>query len=93
MQKLLSTYIEKLPECVNRDELQKHLKNKGIPSMVYYVKPMHMQGAFEGTDSSIAECAVTEKLSGCVLSLPIHPYMKEEEITQVCDCLLEFVNE
>lgn len=86
-------YTIQLPECVNRDDLQKHLKKKGIPSMVYYVKPMHMQGAFEGTDSSIAECAVTEKLSGCVLSLPIHPYMKEEEITQVCDCLLEFVNE
>lgn len=86
-------YTIQLPQSVERADLQKYLKEQGIPSMVYYVKPMHLQGAFEGTDSSIADCLVTEKLSECVLSLPVHPYMKEEEINQVCDCLLEYVNE
>ena len=86
-------YTIQLPQSVERADLQKYLKEQGIPSMVYYVKPMHLQGAFEGTDSSIADCPVTEKLSECVLSLPVHPYMEEEEINQVCDCLLEYVNE
>lgn len=85
-------YTIQLPMDVDRDALQKYLKEKGIPSMVYYVKPMHQQGAFENSDSSIADCPVTEKLCQSVLSLPIHPYMKEEEINQVCDCLLEYIN-
>lgn len=85
-------YTIQLPMDVDRDALQKYLKEKGIPSMVYYVKPMHQQGAFENSDSSIADCPATEKLCQSVLSLPIHPYMKEEEINQVCDCLLEYIN-
>lgn len=86
-------YTIQLPQGIDRADLQRHLKEQGIPSMVYYVKPMHLQGAFEGTDSCIANCPVTEKLSECVLSLPVHSYMEEEEINQVCDCLLEYVNE
>lgn len=86
-------YTIRLPESIDRAELQKYLKEHSIPSMVYYMKPMHLQGAFEGTDSSIAECPVTEMLCDCVLSLPAHPYMEEEAINQVCDCLMEYVNE
>lgn len=66
-----------------RDRVQAVLKEAGIPSMVYYAKPMHLQGAFAGTDSAIADCPVTERLCGTVLSLPLDPYKTKEEIETV----------
>lgn len=73
-------YTIQLPERINRKELQAKLKAVGIPSMVYYSKPMHLQGAFAGTASAIADCHVTEKLCSTVLSLPLDPYKTKEEI-------------
>lgn len=66
-----------------RNKVQAGLKEAGIPSMVYYAKPMHLQGAFAGTDSASADCSVTEKLCGTVLSLPLDPYKTSEEIEEV----------
>ena len=66
-----------------RDRVQAALKEAGIPSMVYYAKPMHLQGAFAGTDSVLADCPVTERLCGTVLSLPLDPYKTKEEIETV----------
>lgn len=69
-----------LPEDIDRKALQTKLKSADIPSMIYYAKPMHTQGAFEGTDSAIADCPVTEKLCKTVLSLPLDPYKTKEDI-------------
>ena len=64
----------------NEKELQAKLKADNIPSMVYYAKPMHKQGAFAETDSAVADCPVTEKLCATVLSLPLDPYKTKEDI-------------
>jgi dTDP-4-amino-4,6-dideoxygalactose transaminase len=82
-------YTLQLPEGVNRAELQAALKTKDIPTMVYYPKPMHLQGAFEGTYSADAECPVTERLCGTVLSLPMHPYLTEKDAKEVAEALKE----
>ena len=76
-------YTVQLPESIDRAKLIEQLKVKGIPSMVYYAKPMHLQGAFEGTRSAIADCPITEKLCETVLSLPMHPYLEEKDIQEV----------
>lgn len=76
-------FTVQLPERVNRKDIQACLKNAGIPSMVYYAKPMHLQGAFAGTDSAKADCPVAEQLCSTVLSLPIDPYKTKEEIKLV----------
>lgn len=73
-------YTVQLPAGVDRKGLQTKLKAAGIPSMVYYAKPMHLQGAFAGTDSAVAECPVTERLCATVLSLPLDPYKTKEDI-------------
>jgi dTDP-4-amino-4,6-dideoxygalactose transaminase len=73
-------YTIQLPENVDRKEVQAKLKAVGIPSMVYYAKPMHLQGAFAGTDSAEADCPVTVRLCQTVLSLPMHSYLKEEDV-------------
>ena len=73
-------YTIQLPVSVDRNELQMKLKAIGIPTMVYYAKPMHLQGAFAGTDSTVADCPVTEQLCKKVLSLPLDPYKTKEDI-------------
>lgn len=78
-------YTIQLPVDINRSELQAKLKADGIPSMIYYIKPMHLQGAFTGTDSANADCPVTERLSKTVLSLPLHPYMEAKDVTFVVE--------
>lgn len=80
-------YTVQIPETIDRDRVQASLKEKGIPSMVYYMKPMHAQGAFEGTESSVAVCPVTETLCRTVLSLPIHPYQTEQDVDLVVDAI------
>ncbi len=85
-------YTVQLKDTVDREKLIAYLKEKGIPSMVYYARPMHKQGAFEGTRSAVADCDVTEKLCENVLSLPMHPYLEAEDIDKVCGCILEFLS-
>ncbi len=80
-------YTVQLPEGIDRSAVQAALKAEGIPSMIYYMKPMHTQGAFAGTDSAAADCPVTEKLCRTVLSLPMHPYLTKEDVETVVSVL------
>lgn len=82
-------YTVQLPASVDRAALQKALRERGVPTMVYYPKAMHTQGAFEGTDSADADCPVTARLCQSVLSLPMHPYLGKEDVIQVTDALKE----
>ena len=82
-------YTVQLPEGIDRDALQARLKERGIPTMVYYPKPMHQQTAFEGTESEKMACPVTEQLCKTVLSLPIGPYFKKENVQEIARALWE----
>ncbi len=73
-------YTVQLPERADRKVIQAKLKAADIPSMVYYAKPMHLQRAFEGTDTAKVDCPVTARLCTTVLSLPLDPYKTKEEI-------------
>ena len=64
--------------------MQAYLKEAGIPTMVYYPKPMHQQLAF-GQNKIYAECLVSERLCDTVLSLPIHPYIEKKDIRMIID--------
>ncbi|XXM72948.1 DegT/DnrJ/EryC1/StrS family aminotransferase [Lysinibacillus sphaericus] len=85
-------YTIKLDSKAQRDALQAKLKENDIPSMIYYIKPMHLQQAFSDLSLLEKDFSVTNKLCDTVLSLPMHPYLKEEEITKVCDVIQEFMN-
>lgn len=88
-------YTIQLPEGYGeegRAKLQNALKEKGIPAMIYYLKPMHKQGAFKGTDSAEANCPVTDELCSRVISLPLDPYKTGEEITEVVDAVMSYFN-
>ena len=81
-------YTLRLAGQEQRDALQAALKASGIPSMVYYPKPMHLQTAFAPPAS---RCPVATSLCGRVLSLPMHPYITEEDIETVCSAVLNYV--
>ena len=84
-------YTIQLPDGETRDRLQAHLKGQGIPSMVYYQKPMHRQQAFTAQKYDDREYSVTNRLSETVLSLPFHPYMEREEVQKVIEIIREFM--
>ena len=84
-------YTIKLESKAQRDGLQAKLKEQGIPSMIYYNKPMHKQGAFADMKFDEDDYVVTNNLCDTVLSLPMHPYLTGEDIDKVCKVIREFV--
>ena len=76
-------YTIQLEDKATRDRLQAALKAEGIPSMVYYPKPMHRQEAFAGQDHDDADFPNTMRLCDTVLSLPMHPYLGDEDVEMV----------
>ena len=80
-------YTLRLDSREQRDALQAALKAEGIPSMVYYPKPMHLQTAFAGLPTR--PCPVAASLCDRVLSLPMHPYLTEEQIETVGTAVLK----
>lgn len=85
-------YTLRLEDKEQRDGLQSYLKEKGIPSMVYYPKPMHRQEAFGQLNYDDAEFPNTIELCDTVLSLPMHPYLTDEDIDVVIEIVKDFYN-
>lgn len=73
-----------------RDDLQQYLKEKGIPSMVYYPLPLHKQTAFYGFSRIGSLLGVSEKLVQSVLSLPIHTEMTDEEVDYIIETVRNY---
>lgn len=68
-----------------RNNLQSRLKEVGIPTMIYYPIPLHKQIVYQDYNFNLEDLKVAENLSKCVLSIPMHPYMTEEQTTKICD--------
>ena len=83
-------YTIRLKDRQTRDTLQQQLKEQDIPSMVYYPTPMSGQTAFAGYRRRI--CTNAEELCDTVLSLPIHPYLKEKDQDTVVNAIRKFFN-
>lgn len=74
-----------------RNTIQAKLKEMGIPTMVYYPIPLHKQIVYKDYNFNVEDLQVAEKLSKCVLSLPMHPYMSEEQIEQISKAIIEII--
>jgi UDP-2-acetamido-2-deoxy-ribo-hexuluronate aminotransferase len=70
-------YTIRLPAGCDRDALAARLKLAGIPTAVYYPKPLHTQTAYRDYPIAGNGLPVSERLAGEVLSLPMHPYLDE----------------
>lgn len=75
-------YTIQLETEKDRDTTQARLAKHGIPSLIYYVKGLHQQEAFKDVKQYVS-CSVTESLTKKVLSLPLDPYKKKDEIEKV----------
>jgi UDP-2-acetamido-2-deoxy-ribo-hexuluronate aminotransferase len=73
-----------------RDELKLFLEHRGIPTMIYYPVPLHLQKAYHNPGYGEGSFPVTEKLSKTVISLPIHTEMKPAELEFICDAIKNF---
>lgn len=82
-------YTLRVKKDIDRSALQTSLKEFGIPTMVYYPKLMHEQGAFAGTYSVQADCPMAEEACKNVISLPIHPYIEWNDITYIVEKIKE----
>jgi dTDP-4-amino-4,6-dideoxygalactose transaminase len=80
-------YTIQLPDKECRVKLQEALKAKDIPTAIYYPIPMHRQTAFNYLEKEMNQCPVSDHLADTVLSLPIHPYLSDEDQDLICDII------
>ncbi len=78
---------------VNRDEIREKLAAVGVPSMIYYPVPLHQQKAYRSDRYPDGSFPVTEHLCSCVLSLPMHTELSEQDQNEIIDHVLNIVNE
>lgn len=76
---------------VDREGLREHLAGKGIPSMIYYPVPLHMQKAYMDDRYPKGHFPVTEQLVDSVLSLPMHTELSNEQLTFITESVLEYL--
>ncbi len=77
-------YTIKLPR---RDAVAAVLRQRGIPTQIYYPLPMHLQPAYAKYGGGEGSLPVSERLSREVLALPMHPYLDHAAIAAICDAL------
>lgn len=75
---------------IDRDHFKAFLESKGIPSMIYYPVPLHLQKAYIQPGYPAGSFPITEKLSNTVLSLPIHTEMNEGQLTYICNIIKNY---
>ena len=83
-------YAVLLPDHAPRDAVQASLRAAGVPSAVYYPRPLHRQPAYAGAHDGTA-MPVSDDLATRIMALPIHPDLSDAQAHTVCDALLAAV--
>ena len=65
----------------------KRLRENGIPSVIYYQKPLHLQKTFNHLNYKAGDFPVSEDISSRILSLPMHPYLKKIDTDKICNII------
>ncbi|MFT7388515.1 MAG: UDP-2-acetamido-2-deoxy-ribo-hexuluronate aminotransferase [Candidatus Endobugula sp.] len=76
----------------NRDQVQMSLKEKGIPTAVYYPVPLHLQKCFEYLGAKAGEFPRSEKAAKEVMSLPMNPFLSDKEISYIIKAVKSIVS-
>ncbi len=82
-------YTIKVP-AEKRDRLKDHLNQKNIPAMIYYPVGLHLQKAYDDLGYEKGDFPVTEKMTECVLSLPMHTELEEDQLEYICKSITDF---
>ena len=76
----------------HRDKIRQKLQEKNIPSAIYYPAPLHRQPAFQNAVGGGEAMLVSDKLSEEVISLPIHPYLSQDEQSQIVQTIKQAIS-
>ncbi len=76
--------------CEHRDELRRHLRQRGIGTEIYYPLALHLQEAYQSFGYQEGSVPVAESLARQVLSIPIYPELTNQQLDRVADAVLEF---
>lgn len=74
---------------VERGVLQEKLKEAGVPTAIYYPRPLHLQEAFAGLGYKAGDFPVSEECAKRIFSLPMHPYLRNEDQERIAHILTE----
>jgi len=85
-------YTLVLDDHLDHFEMQEYLKNAGVPAMIYYPVPLHMQEAYLDPRYTNGDFPITEKLCKSVLSLPMHTEHNEDTLKYITDKVNEFIH-
>jgi dTDP-4-amino-4,6-dideoxygalactose transaminase len=85
-----SAWAQYAIETKNRDGLKAHLQANGIPSVIYYVKPLHLQEAYKHYGQAPGGLSVSETLPKSILCLPMHPYLSNDDQDRIIGTIREF---
>ena len=85
-----SVYAQFVIRAKERDALREFLAQKGIPTAIYYPRPLHLQPAFKDLPYEEGALPVAERLSREVLALPMHPFLTEKDQDFVIESVREF---
>ena len=85
-----SSWHQFVVHCNKRDELQKHLSERGIGTMIHYPIPPHLAEAYSYLKYSKGDFPIAEKYADEVLSLPMYNGMTEEELKKIVDAINSF---
>ena len=86
-----ASYTIMFKDCQTRDRIQNELKKHGIPSMIYYPFALHQQKVYEGVKIDKMDYSHTLHATKTVLSLPIHPYLKEEDVKRIAKIIIDSI--
>lgn len=73
-----------------RDELHKHMESKGVPALIYYPLPLHLQKVYEDLDYTLGDFPISEDVSRKILPLPMYPELTDEQVDHVIQVIQEF---
>jgi dTDP-4-amino-4,6-dideoxygalactose transaminase len=73
-----------------RDALQKFMADKGVPTLIYYPLPLHLQKLYDGLGWKEGDFPVAEKISKLILPLPMYPELTKEQLDYVVGTILGF---
>ena len=85
-----SAWAQYAIETPDRDALKAHLQARGIPSVIYYVKPLHQQVAYSRFPVAPGGLPVSESLPERILCLPMHPYLSQADQDRIVGAIRDF---
>ena len=80
-------YVIRVPD---RENLMAYLKDKGVPTIIHYPIPIHLQEAYQDEGWTAGQFPLTEKCAGEIVSLPMFPELSPEQIDYVTDCIADY---